>query len=144
MVRAVLDSNVIVSAFTGNPARSAPAEILTRWLLDEFELLVSEYILGEVERTLGNAWFRRFVREEDRNILLRLLEDEAFMTALWRVVVGVAPHAKDDPVISTALSGGADFLVTGDRRLRAVGTHGGVQFLSPSEFRAALAAANPS
>jgi len=55
MVRAVLDSNVIVSAFTGNPARSAPAEILTRWLLDEFELLVSEYILGEVERTLGNA-----------------------------------------------------------------------------------------
>ncbi len=144
MVRAVLDSNVIVSAFTGNPARCAPAEILTRWLLDEFELLVSEYILGEVDRTLGNAWFRQFVREEDRHVLLRLLEDEAFMTALWRVAVGVAPHAKDDPVISTALSGDADILVTGDRRLRAVGEHGGVKFLSPSEFRAALAASNPS
>jgi uncharacterized protein len=138
MVRAVLDSNVIVSAFTGDPARSAAAELLARWRRGEYEVLVSEYILGEVDRTLGNAWFRRFVSDGDRRTLLQLLEERAIVTALWRQVVGVAPQAKDDPVIATALSGDGDFLVTGDRRLRAVGIHQGVPFLTPDEFRRVL------
>lgn len=39
------------------------------------------------------------------------------MTQITSVVEGIATHTEDDFVIATAVSGNADFLVTGDRQL---------------------------
>lgn len=49
-------------------------------------------------------------------------------------VHGVAAHPEDDLVLATALSGQADYLVTGDLKLQRLGTHQGVQILSPRAF----------
>ncbi len=48
--------------------------------------------------------------------------------------VGVTAHAEDDLVLATAISGNAEFLVTGDMALRAVETYRGVTILTPREF----------
>jgi predicted nucleic acid-binding protein len=54
-------------------------------------------------------------------------------------VQGVATHPEDDPILATALSAGADYLVTGDRRLRdRVPLFRGIPLISPSEFRDVL------
>jgi predicted nucleic acid-binding protein len=54
-------------------------------------------------------------------------------------VAGVATHPEDDLVLATALSAGADYLVTGDRRFRTrVPHYQGVTLVSPAEFLAII------
>jgi predicted nucleic acid-binding protein len=49
-------------------------------------------------------------------------------------VTGVATHPEDDLVLAAAVSAGADYLVTGDRKLQALDTFEGVRILSPRQF----------
>ncbi len=53
-------------------------------------------------------------------------------------VQGVASHPEDDLILATAVSARADYLVTGDRQLLALGTFQGVQIVSPRDFVAIL------
>lgn len=55
------------------------------------------------------------------------------------VVAGVATHPEDDLVLATAISGSADYLVTGDRQLRQLGSFQGVVIVSPRTFLDLLA-----
>ena len=50
------------------------------------------------------------------------------------LVSGIATHPEDDFIIATALSGNADFLVTGDRQLRQLDNVNGVGIVTPREF----------
>lgn len=63
-----------------------------------------------------------------------MLRSEAIVTPLTLTVTGVATHPEDDLILATAVAGGASFLVTGDRKLRAVETFRDVAILSPREF----------
>jgi predicted nucleic acid-binding protein len=57
VIRAVLDSNVLVSGFSGeDEVSSVPGELIRRWRRDEFGLTVSHHILGEVGRTLAKPY----------------------------------------------------------------------------------------
>jgi len=49
-VRAVLDPNIVIAALLS--PQGAPANIISRWLNGEFELVVSELLLDELERAL--------------------------------------------------------------------------------------------
>ena len=60
------------------------------------------------------------------------------MATLTVEVAGVASHPEDDLILATAVAGGASFLVTGDRRPRAVGTFQQITLLSPREFLVGL------
>ena len=53
-------------------------------------------------------------------------------------VQGVATHPEDDLILATAISGNADYLVTGDRQLLALGSYGGVRIVTPRDFLAIL------
>ena len=50
------------------------------------------------------------------------------------LVSGIASHPEDDLVVSAAISGDVDFLVTGDKDLLALRRHGGIRIVSPREF----------
>lgn len=63
-----------------------------------------------------------------------MLRSAAIVTALTVEVTGVATHPEDDLILATAVAGDATYLVTGDCKLRAVGTFRGVSILSPREF----------
>ena len=49
-------------------------------------------------------------------------------------VHGVATHPEDDLILATAVSAKADYLVTGDKKLRELGSYQGVSIVSPREF----------
>lgn len=53
----MLDTNVLVSGILGMSlhSESAPSLVLQRWATDQFDLVISDHILGEVRRTLGEA-----------------------------------------------------------------------------------------
>jgi predicted nucleic acid-binding protein len=55
-------------------------------------------------------------------------------TAITSPVSGVATHPEDDLILAAAVSAQADYLVTGDARLQALGSYQGVKIVTPREF----------
>jgi uncharacterized protein len=132
MITAVFDANVIVAAFA-NPV-GTPAELLKHWRLQQFKLAVSETILSEVEGAWAKPyWANRFSPEDvfETNLLLREFSD---VIPISITLEGVATHPEDDLVLATAGSANADFLVTGDKQLLAIGYFEGTRIVSPREF----------
>lgn len=117
-MRAVLDANVIVSGIARYAyAETAPARALLAAVDERYTLITSDAILAEVELALSKTYFGD--RFDETYLVKRITEirQAVFMVELTRHVQGVATHWQDDLVLSTALSGDVDFLVTGDRDL---------------------------
>lgn len=138
-MRVVLDSNILVSGFVSfkHPSRS-PAQILHFWRAGFFDLCISEHILTEVEKTLGDPYFKKRLRKENikmEDIKILLQEDCIFIPHI-DIVQGVATHPEDDLILATAISAKADYLVTGDGpMLRKVGSsYKGVKLVTPKDF----------
>src|SRR5512143_3308876 len=64
------------------------------------------------------------------SFLLRMATHASMTTP----VTGVATHPEDDPILATAVSARADYLVTGDQPLRRVGAIANIPIISPADF----------
>jgi putative PIN family toxin of toxin-antitoxin system len=100
--------------------------------------ITSEAILREVERTLGKDYFRRALLDTDRDSLLAALRRRSVVVPITAVISGVASHPEDDLVLATAVSGDANYLVTEDKQLLALGAYQSVLIVSPRDFLALL------
>jgi putative PIN family toxin of toxin-antitoxin system len=135
--RVVLDTMVLASGFTSEAGASA--RLLERWRGSDYVLVVSEHILKELERTLGED--RYFVLRTTPRVVMAtvaLLRTDAIVTPLTIPVVGVATQPKDDLVLSTALSGQATILCTRDKQLLRLRSYETLAILSPGELLARL------
>src|SRR3954451_7835680 len=128
MIRAVLDTNVLASGALGlTGGVTPPALLLHHWRADRFRLIISAYIEEKLRTTLAQPYFKRRISSEDRELFLILLSKFAEHVAVRRRVAGVATQPEDDPILATALSARADYLVTSDLRLqRRVPTFQGI------------------
>lgn len=131
MIRAVLDTNTIVSA-TIVPL-GIPAQILAAARASHFEIIASSPIVSETLRVLQRDRIQRKYDVSPAQIegVRILLEEKATSTPITREVHGVATHQEDDLILATAASASADYLVTGDRHLRDLGSHEGTNIVSP-------------
>lgn len=137
MTRAVFDANVLASGLSGLSRESlaAPAALLRLWILGRFTLIISAPLLHELEEhAFADPYFRRILSEEARQRAFTRLRSEAVITELTVTVQGVAPDPDDDHVLAAAASSAADYLVTGDRALRGVGSYQGITIVTPREF----------
>ena len=65
---------------------------------------------------------------------LYLLRSQATVVVPASGIHGVAPDDEDDRVLATAVAGNVDYLVTGDRRFRAIGQYEAIAIRTPREF----------
>ncbi len=131
-----MDANVIVAGLAS--ASGPPAGLIDRWQAQAFVLAVSEYILGEVEAAWAKPYWRtRFSCTQAESALV-LLRADAEYTEITASVIGVSAHEEDDPVLATAVSANADYLVTGDRELQDLRMYAGIRIISPRDFLALL------
>lgn len=133
-MRALLDANVLISASirpSGTPGLIIAA-LLSR---DAFELLLSPSVIGEVEAALKLPKIRRYLADPDAALLwladLAALADYAEDTGR---VKGVRRDPEDDAVLSAAIEGRADVIVTGDADLLALEEHEGIAIVTPRAF----------
>lgn len=120
MTAAALDANIIASASITD--RTPPGQILEAWRHEQFRLILSEHLLEELRRTLQKAYFRSRLPPDRCAEFLDRLVTYATVVPLTVSVQGVASHPEDDLVLATALSGHAEYLVTGDRQLLRLGS----------------------
>jgi len=60
VIVAVLDTNVLASGFIGeDKLDSTPGELVRRWRVKSFTLVVSEHILAELADTFTDPYFTR-------------------------------------------------------------------------------------
>jgi len=141
-MRAVLDTNVIVSAVLvrrGNERR-----ILDAWRRGAFDLLISPALLEELGRVLSYPRIRdaRWMTDAEVLDLLETLAGESIVVE-GSLDVRASRDASDDKFLTAAEEGNAEYLVTGDRDLLTIESYRSVKIVRPSVFIARLAHDRP-
>lgn len=130
-LRVVVDTNVLFSALAF-PSDSPPARVLELARSGIIDLVLSPFIVSELERNLRRmaSW------DEERWLALRrrltrfvsLVEPSTRVHAIKRVEA-------DNRILECALEANADVLVTGNLKdLRPIGFFRGIPILTPREF----------
>ncbi len=126
-MRVFLDTNVLVSAMA---TRGLCADVL-REVLASHQLVVSAPLFDELKRVLREKL--RIPNELIDDAIEILQQDVHFATP--SILSGVKIRDKDDlMVLSSALNGNADLLVTGDKELLDLGKIEGMEIVSPRGF----------
>ena len=129
-MRALLDVNVLVSGLLARTG--APALLLAKWLEGEFELVVTERLLAELEATLARPKLQAHLDEAEINGFLELLRGLAERVADPDAEPAITSRdPKDDYLIAAAGSARAT-LVTGDADLLEL--EGSIPWSSPRAF----------
>jgi putative PIN family toxin of toxin-antitoxin system len=127
-VKVFLDTNILVAAFA---TRGLCADVV-RTVLAEHEWLVSETVLGELQRVLAD---KIGLPESGVRSIMRFVREQALVTAAAARAAPVEVRDPDDnAVLSDALDASAEVLVTGDRDLLELEGIPGLRILNPRGF----------
>ena len=136
-MKAVLDTNVLVSAVLSQAG--PPASILQAWQRGDFQFVSSAPLLAELDAVLRRPRLRDRLGWSDQEVM-------DFVIALAGSVILVQPAEQinvvadeaDNRVVEAAVSGEVDYVVTGDVDLLSLGSHQGIQVVTPARFAAIL------
>jgi putative PIN family toxin of toxin-antitoxin system len=135
--RAVLDTNVFLSAFLSRNPTSPTKEIIQRWQAGEFILLVSDALVDELAEKLLE---RRIPADQVTEFLALLAGMAEWIAVPPDAVHPVVPEDPDDDVIlACAIVGKADYLVTYDTHFEPLGdSYAGIKIRKAVPFLWAL------
>ncbi len=128
MIRAVFDTNVYISGFN---YRGTPREILLSADDENFQLLISKQIIGEL---------RGVLRVKFHYDVSRIEAVEQFLLSFCEVVEPqkkfnrIIEDPTDNMILECAVEGKADYIVSGDKHILKVREFYGIKILNPSEF----------
>lgn len=125
MDRAVLDTNVLVSAyvFGGNPEK-----LLRDAIRGEFELITSPALLAELARILGDRF--DFDTPHVEVVIRQLVRVGSVFRPQTRL--HVITDEADNRVLECASQGEADTIVTEDAHLLDLGEYEGIAIVKPA------------
>jgi putative PIN family toxin of toxin-antitoxin system len=139
MIRAVVDINVIVSAAI--IARGNPFQVWSAWRAERFTLVSSEGILAELREKLESPRIAQRYGLSTREVaaILSLLRTQAALVPVpAREQLVVTADPEDDLVLATGRVARANYLVTGDGGLLALGAYQDLLIVTPRDFLAIL------
>ena len=134
MVRAVLDTNVLVSALI-RPS-GPPGRIVDHLARGGFELVLSPSILDELRRSTRYPGVRKYIRLSDKELDLRMAQIDTIGDPVGGAVALHVPlrDPQDLLFVAAAVEGRADFIVTGDQDLLVLGEYQGIAVVTPRAF----------
>ena len=129
MIRVVVDTNVFISSFFGGN----PRKVINPWKSGEVILCLSKPIVNEYIEVL-----RRLGLQNEKEIeeLLGLFAHgfHVVFTAKTPELKIVEKDPDDNMFIECAVALKAEFVVTGDKALRAIQEYMNTKIVSPNEF----------
>lgn len=126
-MRVVLDSNVIVAAFA---ARGLCSEVFEVCLAGH-SIVISEHILSEIKTNLTR---KLRIPESLVKEIMGYLKDEAESFKPHELTDSPCRDKDDNIIIGTALSGNAEFIITGDANLLVLKRYKGINIVTPRKF----------
>ena len=141
MIRAVVDTNILVSAVIKPSGRVGA--VMQRLRRREYKLLISRATLDEFTQVIFRPHLRKKYGLTDRvlrsTIRLIVLRSELVHPGR-RIAISRDPH--DDKFLEVADSGNADVIVSGDEDLLTLTEFEGIPIIPPSRFLAMLEGAH--
>lgn len=130
--RAVLDTNVFVSASLSKSANSPTRELLERWKRGEFQLITCKQVAKELIEKLKE---RGIAREDVVMLASALIHSAEWIEVVSDNIEPLLSDPDDDVVLACAVIGGANFLVTYDPHFDPLnGEYRGVKILKAIPF----------
>ena len=117
-LRAVLDTNVIVSAALSRNANSPTRELLKRWEREEFVLLICNALNDEIIEKLIERDVPTLTIAQQTALLKELAE---WVEVPDDAVIKVLSDADDDVIVACAVQGKAQYIVTYDPHFDSLG-----------------------
>ena len=111
-MKLVLDTNVLVSALLtkGTP----PDQLYLAWEAGQFELVTSSWQIDELRRVLGYEKLKPYIKPMEASLLLENIDAMAEIVEVTEPR-SESPDPDDNWILASAVGGGADLLVTGDK-----------------------------
>ena len=130
--RVVVDTNVLVSSLLF--ITSVPAQAFQK-AMQNGRLLMSDSLLNEAVRVLSRQKFDRYASKEIRYDFVAALVAVADHVAVTHQIQ-VCRDPKDNMILELAVNGGADFILTGDEDLLALGSFHKIPIWTPAQYLA--------
>ena len=128
-MRGVADNNVLVSAAILD---GVPRQALDKLLLNG-TILFSIKALEELAEVLDRKKFDRYLPRKERLNFIRDLLEVAELVRITETI-NICRDPKDNMLLELTISGGADYLITGDSDLLVLNPFRGIAILTPREF----------
>jgi len=125
MLRAVLDTNVLISAIISD---GKPRELLKKGTANQFSIVTSNLILKELITVLRRPKFKT-PEDEIQKIIIALLRSSEVIKVKSKFTE-VKEDPKDDMIINTAYDGRADVIVSEDSHLLELKNFRGVKIIT--------------
>jgi uncharacterized protein len=126
----VLDTNVLLSGIAY--PNSVPGKIIAAWRNGGIDVVISHYILDELQRVLPKLNHRLGWSQQDTQDFIDSL---AFMADVVEPLPTNEPNLRDradQPVLGTLLASKVNYLVTGDKDLLVLSNQHPI--ITPAEF----------
>lgn len=141
MIRAVVDTSVLVSAFVGNPD-AGPGQLVEAWRDQRFELVVSPRLLAELREVLARPKLARWADDGRAEAYVEAFAAQSEECADAEKPPPSAVRDPDDYLVDLLRRSGAEVLVSVDRDLLDAQL-AGVTVLDPAQFLSHLASEAP-
>lgn len=128
MAKVVIDTNVLVSAFLN---KGTSRKLLVK-MLETQEVVLSVPLLAELADVFSREKFG--TKTDTVNHFISILIHRATVIQITSNLKIVIDDPDDDVVLNTAISGKADYIVSGDKHLLKIGNYKEIQIISVSEF----------
>jgi putative PIN family toxin of toxin-antitoxin system len=137
-VRAVLDTNVIISSFLS--PTGIRALVLALWEKGLFELVVSSAILAEYERVLAyrDVQARHGMSLATIAMVVADFRSFAIVVEPREAIDVIADDPSDNRFLEAAVAGNCAYIVSGDPHLLRLEEYRGIQIVPPAAFLAVL------
>lgn len=134
MIRAVLDANVVVSAYLNVSGK--PAQILSLARRNIIEICLSPQIILEIIRTLLKPRLVRIHKDKREDILAfaETLAEIVDITPGMLEVDAVKADPDDNKILACAAEAHADFIVSGDHHLTDLKEYKNIRIVNPDTF----------
>lgn len=125
-MKVVLDTNVLISGIFW---KGTPHALLNAWAENRFKVIISNAILAEYIAVLHRIDMQGDIAKRWSVFLV-----EHAIVVKDRYRVKLARDVSDDKFVNTAISGGADFIVSGDDDLLSLQNQSPISIVSPKRF----------
>jgi len=129
MIRAVIDTNVLISSFI---AYGKPRNVLDRVFTGKVRLLTSPVILLEFEEVLSREKFGLTKTQVQRIVSLIIRSSEAIEPKTKIILITEDPD--DNKIIECAIDGRAKYIITGDSHLLKIRKYKNIMIVNPNGF----------
>lgn len=131
-MRVVYDTSVLVTIVS---RRNLILLLQADVMLGKVSMVTSSYILDELERVLTSKLHMTKQQAKTRANLVSRVAD----LVRPKSIIPVSRDIKDDPMLATAITGTAEYLVTLDKDLLILKRHLDIQILRPEDFTKVIA-----